>query len=332
MRSLFFIARHGETFLNESGKYRGWSNGPDAQLNEDGIESAHNAAQFLLTLNQKFSKIICSPMDRTQLTAAIIAEYFGITQIQIDDRLRPLNVGDFAGKPKSENPVQPYLKNKNKRFPGGETVNEFEARQHEFAMELLDLVAKAGDSEILVVAHVSNVMYWWNVQTSANSDEYLGETSDIVLPGGIAMVTENTTLPVFKENPKTEPDVVESKLDQTAAGYIPARSVHNSAGTQCRSCWKFIRSGSCVEVKGPIRPEQTCVQYVAGQPFTHDPAFRIIQLDPQVAGLTQGSTDCGKCEYFGGQDKCHKVRGFDGIENKEHIEAGGCCNSFEEKK
>jgi broad specificity phosphatase PhoE len=209
MRSLFFLARHGETVLNENNCYRGWSDGPDAQLNEDGVQSAHDEGKFLQGTGQRFSKIISSPLKRALLTAAIIAEYLGVEQIEVDDRLMPLNVGDFAGEAKEDHPIQPFLNNKNKRFPGGETINEFESRQHEFAQYLLKTIEQektTQDPEILVVAHVSNVMYWWNAQTGANSDEYLGETTDIIGPGGIAMVTEYSTIPIFKSNPQAESD------------------------------------------------------------------------------------------------------------------------------
>ena len=171
LRSLFFIGRHGETILNQKGFYRGWSDGPDAALNEDGIRSAHDEAKFLQSLKQPFSKIICSPLQRALLTAAIIAEYLDVATLEVDDRLMPLNVGDFAGQPKKDHPIQPFLDNKNKRFPNGETINEFEFRQHDFADYLLKYVEqekRTQDPEILVIAHVSNVMYWWNLQTGAN--------------------------------------------------------------------------------------------------------------------------------------------------------------------
>lgn len=246
MRSLFFLARHGETKLNEDGNYRGWSNGPDAQLNKDGLQSAHDAAKFLVSLKQSFSKIICSPLDRTQLTAAIIAEYLGLADIEIDDRLRPLNVGDLAGQPKKYNPVTPYLENKNKRFPGGETVNEFESRQHEFADELLELVQR--HSGILIVAHVSNIMYWWNVQTGEKSDEYLGETSDIVLPGGVAMVTENTTIPIFKPNPESVGIFEEPEIDVDAIRGEPGTGFEVRGGKgpfECGNCEYFKNGNAC---------------------------------------------------------------------------------------
>lgn len=203
MRSLFFIGRHGETGLNQSGRYRGWSNGPDAQLNEEGIQATHEMGVFLSKLGQEFSRIVVSPMNRAQYTGALCAQYLGIKTIEIDDRLLPLNVGDLAGLVKADHPIGAYLKNKNKRFPNGETVNEFESRQHEFAMDILESIEKSKaneDVETLVIAHVSNVMYWWNLQTGANNDEYLDESTDLIKPGGVAMITEHTTLPIFKAN------------------------------------------------------------------------------------------------------------------------------------
>lgn len=252
MRSLFFIARHGQTILNDSGKFRGWSDGPDAHLNEAGIHSAHLQGAFLANTQQKFSRIISSPLNRAQHTAAIIAGYLGIEKIYLDKRLLPLNVGDLAGQEKSEHPIDAYLKNKNKRFPGGENVNEFEGRQHSFAEMLLSIIEaeKADeDLEVLVVAHVSNVMYWWNLQTGANSDEYLGETSDIIEPGGVAMVTEHDTIPILKSNPEAEDPglkVIESKHVKGE----PGTGFEKGAGRgkfECGNCAYFKNGNACTQ-------------------------------------------------------------------------------------
>ena len=244
MRSLFFIGRHGSTVLNQSGKYRGWSDGPDAALDDDGLRDAHESGKFLQGLKQKFSKIICSPLQRATFTACIIAEYLGIEQVEIDDRLMPLNVGDFAGQEKDKFPIQPFLNNQNKRFPNGETINEFEARQHSFAEYLLKYVEQAknaDDAEVLIVAHVSNVMFWWNLQTGANSDEYLGETTDIIGPGGIAVVTEYSTVPIFKANPQAESDH-SNQIDISAVKGEPGTGYENAAGKgpfACHNCEYF---------------------------------------------------------------------------------------------
>lgn len=281
MRSLFFIARHGETVLNESGKYRGWSNGPDASLNEDGIKSAHDAGQFLKKLGQKFSRIICSPLDRAQLTAAIIAGYLDIKMLDIDERLRPLNVGDYAGLPKEDNPIQPFLDNPKKKFPNGENIEGFESRQHDFAEDLLTWIEQeksADDSEVLVVAHVSNVMYWWNLQTGANSDEYLGETSDIVEPGGIALVSEHTTFPVFKANRNAE-------SQKPASDTVNTHAIMGEPGTgyetgvngpfRCSNCEYFRSSNKSCGQKDMLEKSK--------QPRTSDGR---VEVDPD-----------GCCEY-----------------------------------
>jgi len=261
MRSLFFIARHGETVLNKSGKYRGWSDGPDAQLNEDGIRSAHEEGKFLQGIRQKFSKIISSPLQRAVHTAAIIAEYLGIDQIEVDDRLMPLNVGDFAGQSKEDNPIQPFLNNKNKRFPNGETINEFEAREYQFAQYLLKYIEQekdADDAEILIVAHVSNVMYWWNLQTGANSDEYLGEITDIVGPGGIAVVTEYSTIPIFKSNPQAESKTT-PQIDITAVKGEPGTGFEKRGGKgpfECGNCGYFKNGNACHQKDMMLKSKQ----------------------------------------------------------------------------
>lgn len=230
--------------LNEDGRYRGLSNGPDAQLNADGRRSAHDQGKFLASLGQKFSKIICSPLDRAQLTAAIIAGYIGIKNIQLDSRLLPLNVGSLAGQPKDKNPIHPYLKDKTKRFPDGETINEFEARQHSFALDLMDSIESVKqdeDSEVLVLAHVSNIMYWYNVQSGKSSDEYLDEASDIVLPGGLAVVTENATIPIFKANEQSNSEGGKSSLLPI---YPPNHKVGMKVpvgGSNCDKC-EYLKS------------------------------------------------------------------------------------------
>ncbi len=142
LSNLFLILRHGPTKLNEADEYRGWSNGPDAELNNDGLWAAREAASFLNNYKTPIKKIICSDLSRTMHTSNIVGTVLGISEIEVDHRLRPLNVGDLAGKKKSEHPIDAYLANKNKRFPGGETVNEFEARQHEVASDIINMIQK----------------------------------------------------------------------------------------------------------------------------------------------------------------------------------------------
>jgi broad specificity phosphatase PhoE len=195
------MLRHGKTRLNIQNAFRGWSNGPDADLNAAGIQSAIDASFFLAKMKTPIRRVICSDLNRTVTTAEIACTILGIDDFEVDKRLRPLHVGDFAGKDKSKNPIEPFLADKNLKFPNGENVNEFEARQHEVSLEIISRIHKdkINSSELLVIAHVSNIMYWYNVQSGkAESDEYLHETTDIVDPGGIVIVSDRSVVPIFK--------------------------------------------------------------------------------------------------------------------------------------
>ncbi len=203
LSNLFLLARHGDTILNQKNFFRGWSNGPDADLNGEGLQSAVNAGHFLAKMKSSVSRVICSDLNRTVNTAAIICTILGISEFETDKRLRPLDVGDFAGKEKSKNPITKFLADKNLRFPNGESVNEFEARQHQFAEQIINQIAagKIQPGELLVIAHVSNIMYWQNVQNGKDSDEYLDESTDLVGPGGIVIVTDESVVPILNWSP-----------------------------------------------------------------------------------------------------------------------------------
>lgn len=204
LSNLFLMLRHGPTKLNQSDEYRGWSNGPDAELNNDGLWAAREAASFLTNYKFPIKKVICSDLSRAMHTAQIVASINGIPEIEIDIRLKPLNVGRLAGKKKSENPIDKYLANKSKKFPGGESVNEFEARQQDIAAEIL-LKINTGvynPGELLLVCHVSNVMFWHNLQSGLVHEDYLQESTDIIMPGGMVIVTDTAVLPILKWNPE----------------------------------------------------------------------------------------------------------------------------------
>jgi broad specificity phosphatase PhoE len=201
--ALFFGVRHGETFLNENDMFRGWSNGPDARLNKKGIRQARVAGRFISKLPVKFNIVRCSDLDRAKHTAAIIAKILGIKEVHSDSRLRPLNVGTLAGEKKSEHPIDEYIKNPDLEFPGGESIRDFDSRQKEFAEEFLPEAADDKDGYILIVCHVSNLMYWDNLRKP--KDEYLDEKTDIVDPGGVVEVTPEEVVPLFREHkPESE--------------------------------------------------------------------------------------------------------------------------------
>ena len=75
---------------------------------------------------------------------------------------------------------------------------EFDAREADFAKELLSKVLTDLNEKDLIVCHVSNIMYWENLHQK--SDEYLDEKTDLVMPGGVVAVTHDAVVPLFREN------------------------------------------------------------------------------------------------------------------------------------
>jgi broad specificity phosphatase PhoE len=237
---LLFMGRHGSTELNLQNRYRGWSNGPDACLDDAGRQMARDAGAFLTRLPVKISFLICSPLERSQETTAIIGDILNIPEYHVDERLKPLNVGELAGQDKETHPMDYWLAHPKEKFPGGESVDDFNKRQYEVAKDILDWIAsgKIKLGELLVEAHVSNLMYWWNFQEhhNASSEEYLSEKTDIVHPGGLAGITENAVLPLYRRNTGTKMPL----SDGTAlSGFV--NKIENFPPRSCWNCKWFSR-------------------------------------------------------------------------------------------
>lgn len=321
---IFYLVRHGRTANNTANKYRGWSNSPEAQLSIEGKEDARLAGEWFKAHGMTFDIAIVDDLDRTQETAKIVCDIIGCKHIITDKRLRPLNVGDFTGESKDENPLDEYIKNRDKKIPGGESLNDFDKRQASVFGDIFDTVTKRSRM-VLVFGHGSNASFLANAGKLVRKEKKVGYEG-LTDPGGIMEFTDRGLIPLVNIKKKAE------KLDQWVVAYYPADDGVPPSGTSCGQCWKFVKSGACVEVKGNIEADKTCINFVEGTPFKSDPRLPIMQLDKHVVGYGPGNTKCDKCEYFHGLDKCEKVKGYDGLKNLEHIEAGGCCNAFEEKK
>jgi broad specificity phosphatase PhoE len=253
--NLFYMMRHGSTKLNEMEAYRGWSNGPGAELDEDGLMDAREAGAFLSRLRPNIKYVLCSDMNRAIETASIVCNILGIEDMEIDERLRPLNVGDLAGRSKSENPIDEYLKDTSKKFPGGESVKDFEVRQHSVAADIIGRIQKEkiGLEELLVIAHVSNVMFWYNLQTGSLPEEYLQEKSDLIYPGGAVLITDDSVVPILKRNTNGRMPLA----DGTAlSGFVT--EMENRPPRECWNCKWFSRDiagGQCDHSLVRIDPE-----------------------------------------------------------------------------
>jgi broad specificity phosphatase PhoE len=174
------ILRHGETDLNDKSCFRSWL---DVPLNDDGIQQAQQAAEFLK--KYPLRHVICSPLLRAFVTATIAAAPRKL-QVGQTRGLFPWRLGIFSGLSKDENQpaLRLFVRNPDVCIPGGESLNDFDDRQFAFWDAALKLARVNGLT--LYVAHTSNVIALQNFTQDGESLE--PEGADTVQPGGIAAI------------------------------------------------------------------------------------------------------------------------------------------------
>ena len=249
---LFFVLRHGATASNADDCYRGWSNGPEAQLSPEGREGVRESALFLKNCGYKFPMILVDDLDRAQETANITASILGIKETETVPNLKPLNVGDLAGKSKKLFPIEPYLKDPNKRLPNGETHSEFDVRMGKVFSDVLELIEEI-KHPVLIIAHGSTVSFLHNHMTKKAGEEVGYE--GLVLPSGVLVFTTDGIIPLIK---KIKP--VRNPYEQ---GTALAGFVTDEENRPPRECWnckysqKDVQTGliSCANLMVRIDPE-----------------------------------------------------------------------------
>lgn len=273
-KPLFFLMRHGRTENNVDNNYRGWSNGPEAQLSKDGRNDVREGALWLKRSGISVPFILADDLDRTKETAQIVADILGLKpdQIDYDKRLRPIDIGDFTGKSKEEYPLTEYVKNKAKMIPGGESMNQFNKRQAKVFADILDTVDKSG-GPFLVIGHGSNISYLHNFHNDEAPVGYEG----LVNPSGIVMFTKSGVTAL-------------TNIRGSFGGANPLKD-----GTQLSG---FVTD----EENRPPRECWNCRNYVVVQNLgacTHP----LVMIDPQLVDRRQtdgtvavGDRDC--CDQF----------------------------------
>lgn len=230
--NLFLIARHGETPANDKHEFVSHS---DISLNEKGEKQAHEAGDFIAHLSLPITHVISSPLNRAQETAAIICNVLHIPEFYVDDRVTDLDVGDLTGKNEDENPIDEYLNDPDRKFPNGESINDFQDRQHSFAKELLDQIS-SGEilaGSVLVVSHSPIIAYWHNIQ---NPKAPIG-IRGLVRPGGVVSVTDDDVFPLFGRKPT--PEEIQNKNIHYPPDHQPGMKVPKG-GSMCKNC-KFLK-------------------------------------------------------------------------------------------
>jgi broad specificity phosphatase PhoE len=223
--------RHGTTEANVNDEFRGWE---DFELEEQGINEAHEAAEWFVTHGVKPTRIISSPLSRALATAKIIGTALGV-EVEVEERFKPLNVGEYTGedKDKTWDEFVRYLDNPDKVIPGGENVNGFADRDCEALEEYL--VEAATNGPIIFVWHTSNtVVADGYLKEGLESMNIRPEEKDIVAPGGIVAISPTRQItPVFKDVKKKEekedPEKAEHEEYDTKKASHPA-TLHSFDG------------------------------------------------------------------------------------------------------
>ncbi|MBX2866579.1 class I tRNA ligase family protein [Candidatus Kaiserbacteria bacterium] len=161
----FFITRHGESEFNTKGILSAVNNGDTNGVTEKGKEQIDTLAEGL----KEVDYIYHSPLNRTTLTAQLVAEKLGVAKerLIVDERLREMEFGAFEGKTPDEyhaffgDGVGHLTKNPE----GGESWGDVKRRVGDF---LYDINTKHENQRILIVSHNGTLQM---LQAVAQGDE-----------------------------------------------------------------------------------------------------------------------------------------------------------------
>jgi glucosyl-3-phosphoglycerate phosphatase len=157
LQGRIFIARHGETVFNASGRMQGQRN-VHTPLTARGFAQADEMGRALACFlgTSQSLHLWSSTAGRAQQTMAIIAEHIDASwhDVRLDDRLQEIDVGDWSDKRYSDimaeegNIIDPETGLFNKRPPNGESYEDVAARLKSW---MADTQNERGDR--LVIMH-----------------------------------------------------------------------------------------------------------------------------------------------------------------------------------
>lgn len=138
----FLFIRHGETAHNRAGLRCGGD--VDIPLTEAGEEQARAAGRRLAASHPGIDVILAGPLQRTRLTAALVAESLAAPPIMIHQGLVERRLGDWNGRPIAETQASLAA---GETPPGGEGEAEFRLR---VAQALADILSRDESLPLLV--------------------------------------------------------------------------------------------------------------------------------------------------------------------------------------
>lgn len=147
---MILLARHGETEFNRERRFQGQI---DVPLTDRGREQARELAAAVG--DEGIAALWASPLVRARETAAIVGAALGL-EPRLDDRLKEMDVGAWAGRLKDEIEAEDagawrrwQAAGEDWRFPGGESLGE---QQERVVAALVD-ITQANVLPALVVCH-----------------------------------------------------------------------------------------------------------------------------------------------------------------------------------
>lgn len=147
---LTYLARHGQTEWNVTGRRQGRLDSPLTPL---GVEQARRNA--LLLTGEGIDAVFTSPLGRARTTASILAAQLGL-DVRVVDDLAEIDHGSWSGLGSAEIdprwPGQREVRERQKytyRFPGGESYADGEVR----AARVLEEIGRSGVRRPLLVSH-----------------------------------------------------------------------------------------------------------------------------------------------------------------------------------
>lgn len=170
-RTTIALLRHGQTDWNIDFRLQGTS---DIPLNETGLAQARAAAE---AISSQWDVIVSSPLDRAVKTAQIVAERHALGELQIEPLLLERSFGEAEGMLYTEW----REKFSDSKVPGGESIEELEARCHRL---LAHLASKYRGKRVLTVSHGALIRKLLNIASNGQlprEGERLGNASMSVL-------------------------------------------------------------------------------------------------------------------------------------------------------
>lgn len=146
-KTVIGLLRHGQTNWNIDFRLQGVT---DIPLNETGIEQARTAGQVIAKSTHEgnsWDLILSSPLSRARDTAVMVSEALGVSGISIEELLLERSFGEAEGLSHEEWKAKYDDTN---HVPGGETLEQLEARAWILLQRLLD---QHEGKRVLTVSH-----------------------------------------------------------------------------------------------------------------------------------------------------------------------------------